>query len=127
MLFRSALHGSAAIEDNGKVIYTGNPCGFLVTVEGKTIYHAGDTGLSAEMEVVGRMNPIALALIPIGDNFTMGPDDAVESVRMLKPKTVVPMHFNTWDIIAQDPEVFRKHASAITQVEIVEPGKTITL
>lgn len=112
-----ALHGSAVIEDDGKVIYTGNPCGFLVTVEGKTIYHAGDTGLSAEMEVIGRMNPIDLAFIPIGDNFTMGPEDAVEAVRMLKPKKVVPMHFSTWDIIAQDPESFRRHASAVAQVE----------
>ncbi|MBN1295637.1 metal-dependent hydrolase, partial [bacterium] len=72
-----ALHGSGFIEESGKIVYTGNPCGFLFTMEGKTIYHAGDTGLSAEMDVIGRMNRIDVALLPIGDNFTMGPDDAV--------------------------------------------------
>jgi len=70
-----ALHGSAYVDDSG-VTYTGNPCGFLVKMEGKTIYHAGDTGLSAEMEVIGRLNQIDLAMLPIGSNFTMGPEDA---------------------------------------------------
>ncbi|MBN1879374.1 metal-dependent hydrolase [bacterium] len=120
-----ALHGSGFIEESGKIVYTGNPCGFLITLEGKTIYHAGDTGLSAEMEVVGRMNAIDLALLPIGDNFTMGPDDAVEAVRMLKPKKVVPIHYNTWEVIAQNPEGFARKVAGLAPVEIVAPGGII--
>jgi L-ascorbate metabolism protein UlaG (beta-lactamase superfamily) len=123
----SALHGSAFIEDGGKIVYTGNPCGFLLMLDGKTIYHAGDTGLSAEMEIVGRMNQIDLAFLPIGDNFTMGPDDAAEAVRMLKPKQVVPIHFNTWDVIEQNPDGFAKLVSGITDVRIIPPGETMQI
>lgn len=122
-----ALHGSAFIEDGGKIVYTGNPCGFLLTLENKVIYHAGDTGLSAEMELIGRMNAIDLALLPIGDNFTMGPEDAAEAVRMLKPKKVVPIHFNTWEVIEQNPEGFARLVSGITDVQILPPGDTMRL
>ncbi len=102
-----AWHGSAVI--NGEeIIYTGNPCGFLLTMDGKTLYHAGDTGLFGDMELIGRLHNIDIALLPIGDNFVMGIDDAVEAVKMLKPKRVVPMHYNTFDVIKQDPDIFAK-------------------
>jgi len=101
-----AWHGSAVIE-NGVITYTGNPCGFLVTMENKTVYHAGDTGLFGDMELIGRMHQLEAALLPIGDNFVMGIDDAVEAAKMLQAKTVVPMHFNTFELIKQDPEVFK--------------------
>ena len=71
------------------------------------LYHPGDTSLTIEFELIGRLNKIDLALLPIGDNFTMGPADALEAVKMLKPKTVVPMHYNTWELIAQDPDNFK--------------------
>ena len=84
----------------------GSPTGILVNIGGKTIYHAGDTGLFLDMQLIGEMNPIDLALLPIGDNFTMGPVDAAKAVDFLKPKKVVPMHYNTFDIIKQDPQQF---------------------
>ena len=84
-----AWHGSAVI--NGEeIIYTSNPCGFLLTMDGKTLYHAGDTGLFGDMELIGRLHNIDIALLPIGDNFVMGIDDAVEAVKMLKPKGLFP-------------------------------------
>ncbi|MBI5682507.1 MAG: metal-dependent hydrolase [Deltaproteobacteria bacterium] len=96
-----AHHGSTT--DTGA---TGNPCGFIVTMEGKTIYHAGDTGLFYDMKLIGETNNIDVALLPIGDNFTMGIEDAIRAVEFLKPKTVIPMHYNTWDVIKQDPQKF---------------------
>ncbi len=97
-----AHHGSH-LEGVGEL---GNPCGFLVTMGGKTVYHAGDTGLFYDMKLIGEMNNIDAALLPIGDNFTMGIDDAVKAAEFLQPKVAIPMHYNTWDIISADPEEF---------------------
>lgn len=123
-----AWHGSGYIE-NGPAEYLGNPCGFILSLNGKTIYHAGDTGLFGDMELIGRLNSIDVALLPIGDNFTMGPEDALEAVRMLKPQVVIPMHYNTWPLIAQDPEDFKKHVEAATQakVQVLQPGAEFEL
>ena len=68
----------------------------------------GDTGLFGDMELIGRLNQIDVALLPIGDNFVMGIDDAVEAVKMLKPKMVVPMHYDTFEVIKQDPNNFKE-------------------
>ena len=75
------------------------------------------------------MHRIDLALLPIGDNFTMGPEDALEAVRMLTPRRVVPMHYNTWELIAQNPKTFKRKVESRTsaQVIIVDPGQTIDL
>ena len=97
-----AHHGSA-LPDGG---YGGNPCGFLITLGEKVCYHSGDTGLFYDMKLIGEMNSIDLALLPIGDNFTMGIDDAVMAVEFLKPKSVIPMHYKTFDIIDVDPQEF---------------------
>ncbi len=115
-----AHHGSTT--DEGAV---GNPCGFLITMDGKTLYHAGDTGLFADMALIGEIDAIDCALLPIGDNFTMGIDDAVRAVGMLKPKMVVPMHYNTFDVIEQDPEEFKKLAGIATEVRILAPGESV--
>jgi len=118
-----ALHGSA-IMGEGDPIYTGNPCGFLIYMSGKTVYHAGDTGLFGDMKLIGDMNDIDMAMVPIGDNFVMGIDDAVKSVEMLNPKKVIPMHFNTFDVIKADPEDFStKLGSHPAEVIILEPGE----
>lgn len=101
-----ALHSSSVTTDDGEVIYTGNPCGFLLTIDGKTIYHAGDTGLSQEIAFIGQLQTIDVALLPIGGNYTMDIDDAVKAARLLKPKIVVPMHYNTMSIIKQNPHLF---------------------
>lgn len=103
----SALHGSAAQSDKG-FVYTGNPCGFLITVEDKTIYFAGDTGLFYDMKLLGELEQIDVALLPIGGNFTMDATDALKAVEFLKPKLTIPMHYNTFDIIRADPEAFAR-------------------
>jgi len=100
----NAQHSSAYITD-ADIIYTGSPCGYLITIQGKTIYFAGDTALFNDMSTIAA-NPIQLALLPIGDRFTMGVEDARRAVEMLQPDLVVPMHYNTWEIINQDPEKF---------------------
>lgn len=102
-----ALHGSAVIDEAG-IQYTGNPCGYLLFIGNKIIYHAGDTGLFGDMELIGRLHPLDVALLPIGDNFVMGIDDGVEAVKLLKPKLTIPMHYNTFDLIKQDPQDFQE-------------------
>ena len=121
-----AAHGSAYVSDDSNVVYTGNPCGFLLKMDGKLIYHAGDTGLIADMELLGRLYQIDVALLPIGDNFTMGPADALEAVKMIKPKVVIPMHYDTWDVIAQDPNAFCERVKKETSSDcvVVKPGES---
>ncbi len=105
------------------------PCGFLFFFNNTCLFHPGDTSLTVEFELIGRMNRIDIALLPIGDNFTMGPEDAFEAVRMLKPKKVVPMHYNTWELIAQDPQSFKSRVESETdaKVQVVEPGATVEI
>ncbi|HET7657705.1 MAG TPA: metal-dependent hydrolase [Bacillales bacterium] len=105
--FTQAFHGSSFTEDeNQNLVYLGMPAGVLLTAEGKTIYHAGDTGLFSDMKLIGERNDIDLAFLPIGDNFTMGPEDAALAAEWLKAKQVVPIHYNTFPVIEQDPEKF---------------------
>ncbi|MEK6759001.1 MAG: metal-dependent hydrolase [Deltaproteobacteria bacterium] len=114
-----AHHGSS-----GEDMQSGAPCGFIIKMNGKTIYHAGDTGLFSDMKLIGETNPIDLALLPIGDNFTMGIEDAILAVGMLRPKRVIPMHYNTFDLIRQDPELLRKGlAGKDVIVEVLRPGE----
>src|SRR5690242_1351583 len=91
-----AFHGSALPDgSNG-----GNPCGFLMYFkDGTKIYDAADTGLFGDMRLIGE-EQIDLAILPIGDNYTMGPDDALRAVKLLQAKQVFPIHYNTWDLIA---------------------------
>ncbi|BAF59596.1 MAG: metal-dependent hydrolase [Pelotomaculum sp.] len=124
-----AWHGAGFGTGEGPMEYLGNPCGFVIKIDGKTIYHSGDTGLFGDMELIGRFNSLDLALLPIGDNFTMGPEDALEAVKMLKPKTVIPMHYNTWPLIEQDPAEFKSAVEAATsaEVKILSPGESMEL
>lgn len=118
-----AHHGSTT--DTGPV---GNPCGFVVTMDGKVIYHAGDTGLFSDMSLIGEINSIDCALLPIGDNYTMGIDDAIRAVKMIKPKMVVPMHYNTFDVIKQNPETFRKGLGDMSvKVHIMQSGESLEI
>jgi L-ascorbate metabolism protein UlaG (beta-lactamase superfamily) len=122
-----AHHGSAAGPGPNGWEYTGNPCGFLITAEGKTLYHAGDTGLFYDMKLIGEMNPVDLALLPIGDNFTMGVTDAIKAVELLGPKHAVPMHYDTFDLIKADPDAFATGARAHgTEVTVMPIGGTLT-
>lgn len=120
----TALHGAA--EDG---VYKGIACGFLIYLDGKTLYFAGDTGLTYDMKaVIGDLNAIDVAMLPIGDNFTMGVEDAAVAAQWLKAKTVIPMHYNTFPIIEQDPLVFKKKAEENgADVVILKSGQVHTL
>jgi L-ascorbate metabolism protein UlaG (beta-lactamase superfamily) len=119
-----ALHGSALPDgSNG-----GNPSGFLLTTQGKKLYLAGDTGLFGDMRLIGEEG-VELAVVPIGDNYTMGPDDALRAVKMLQPKQVIPIHFSTWDLIAQDAGGWAKRVESETsaRVHVLRPGGSFEL
>lgn len=106
--FTQAFHGSSFVTEKNEIVYTGMPAGILFSAEGKTIYHAGDTALFSDMKLIGERHPIDLAFLPIGDNFTMGIEDAAYAVELLKPQAVVPIHYNTFPPIKQDPNEFKK-------------------
>ncbi|MDQ0897310.1 metal-dependent hydrolase [Paenibacillus sp. V4I7] len=124
-----ALHDSSYNPPGTKEnIYTGMASGFLITAEGKTIYHAGDTGLFGDMQLLGKLNAIDLAFLPIGDNYTMGPRDAVIAAQFLQAKMVVPMHYNTFPLIKQDPKAFVDSlASEGIKGVVIEPGQSLTI
>jgi L-ascorbate metabolism protein UlaG (beta-lactamase superfamily) len=100
-----AHHGSS-LPVNGAIVNIGVACGALVTMGGKTVYHCGDTGLFLDMKLIGEMNGIDAALLPIGDNYTMGMDDAVKAVEFINPALAIPMHYGTFDEINADPNEF---------------------
>ncbi|MCK5125007.1 MAG: metal-dependent hydrolase [candidate division Zixibacteria bacterium] len=121
-----AHHGSAAGESG--LEYTGNPCGFVFSIGGKTVYHTGDTGLFLDMKLIGELDNIDVMFVPIGDNFTMGIDDAVKAVEFVNPKVVVPIHYNTWDIINAEPEDFKKRLDGSgVDVVILKPNESLEL
>ena len=117
-----AHHGSAMPDGT----YGGNPCGFLITVEDRKIYHACDTGLFYDMKLIGEEG-IDLAILPIGDNYTMGPDDALRAVHLIAPKKVVPIHYDTFEVIRQDPKAWAARVSVETEAQVIvmKPGDTI--
>ncbi len=106
---------------------TGAPCGYVVALEdGTTIYHAGDTGIFYGMELIGKMYPLDLAIVPIGSVFTMDPYQAAWALKLLSPKKAIPIHYKTFPIIEQDPSAFVAHAEEIApKVEIIllKPGE----
>jgi L-ascorbate metabolism protein UlaG (beta-lactamase superfamily) len=120
-----ALHGSELPDGSSG----GNPCGFLLTTnDGKKIYLAQDTGLFGDMQLIGDEG-IDLALFPIGDNFTMGPDDALRAVKLVRPKVAIPIHYNTFALIAQDANAWagRVQHETQTQVVVLKPGESYSL
>jgi L-ascorbate metabolism protein UlaG (beta-lactamase superfamily) len=120
-----ALHGSGLPDGS----YGGNPAGFLLTTaQDEKLYLACDTGLFGDMQLIGEEG-LDLAALPIGDNFTMGPDDALRAVKMLKPKHVVPVHYNTWELIEQDPEAWAKRVEAETDTKAhaLQPGGSVAI
>ncbi|MCD6503162.1 metal-dependent hydrolase [Methanosarcinales archaeon] len=125
-----AVHTSGIIE-NDKVEYGGIATGFVIEIEdGKKVYHAGDTGLTADMQIIGELYKPDVALLPIGGHFTMGIDEAVHAVKMLKPKYVIPMHYGTWPIIEADPAIFKEKAEKAyryAKVIVLSPGESVEL
>ena len=119
-----AHHGSSLPDGS----YGGNPCGLLLTAENRKIYLAGDTGLFYSMRLIGEEG-IDLAALPIGDNFTMGPDDALRAVKLIEPRTVIPIHYDTFDVIVQDPHAWAKRVRGETSAEpiVLKPGESYEL
>lgn len=116
-----ALHGSGLPDGS----YGGNPAGFLLTTNaGEKIYMAGDTGLFGDMQLIGEEG-VTLAVLPIGDNYTMGPEDALRAVKLLTPEYVIPIHFNTFGLIAQDPNAWadRVHTETNAKARVLAPGE----
>ncbi|BHH84869.1 metal-dependent hydrolase [Desulforhopalus sp. 52FAK] len=122
--FTIAHHGSMTPDNS----YGGEPGGVLLTIDGKTVYHTGDTGLFYDMKLIGEMNKIDYMLLPIGDNFTMGIDDAVKAVELTCPQLAIPMHYNTFPVIEADPELFAEKVSAKGyKARVMEYGEEIKL
>ncbi len=119
-----ALHGSTLPDGTPG----GNPAGFLLTADNKKVYLACDTGLFGDMKLIGEEG-IDLAALPIGDNFTMGPNDALRAVKLLQPKNVIPVHYDTWDLIAQDVNAWAKRVTAETaaKVTVLKPGESFSM
>mgnify|MGYP001602421869 FL=1 len=112
--------------------YGGNPAGWMLELDGppkKTIYFAGDTALFGDMKLLGELYAIDLACLPIGDNFTMGPAHAIKAAQFLKAKGVLPLHYNTWPPIAQDPEKFAGDLRGATGIQAhpLKPGESMEL
>ncbi len=108
--------------------YGGMPTGLVLDIGGFRIYHAGDTALFSDMRLVGDLG-IDLALLPIGDNYTMGPTDALEAVKLIRPRYVMPVHFGTFPLLEQDPAAFKRRVEAETSAKglVLEPGEDMQL
>jgi L-ascorbate metabolism protein UlaG (beta-lactamase superfamily) len=122
--FTIAHHGSMTPDNR----YGGEPAGVIFTIDEKTLYHTGDTGLFYDMKLIGEMTRLDYMLAPIGDNFTMGIDDAVKAVELANPGTVIPMHYNTFPVIEADPFEFKQKVEALGKRAVVlDYGEEIAL
>jgi L-ascorbate metabolism protein UlaG (beta-lactamase superfamily) len=125
--FTSATHGGGRMDEaRHEVVYCGPAAGILYRAEGKTVYHLGDTGLTSDMALIGR-HGVDVALVPIGGNYTMNGEDAAEAVRMIRPDCVVPMHYDTWPVIAADPQAFAAAVGETARVVVLEPGGVLSV
>ncbi len=116
-----AIHSSQLPDGS----YGGNPAGFVLTIEGRKIYFACDTALFSDMQLIGNVG-IDLAVLPIGDLFTMGIDDSIEAIKLIRPKQVLPTHYNTWPPIEQDANAWAKLVTAQTSAQpiVLNPGNS---
>jgi L-ascorbate metabolism protein UlaG (beta-lactamase superfamily) len=124
LTFTLAWHSSSFPDGS----YGGNPMGVILELEGKRIYHLGDTALFSDLALIGKKG-IDLALVPIGDNFTMGPEDALSAVKLIQPKQVIPIHYNTFGLIKQDGQAFKQQVESQTSARciVLEPGESVEL
>lgn len=120
-----AVHGSSFTDENGIIQSAGNPGGFVIGLSGKKIYHAGDTGLTMDMKLLER-EKIDIAFLPIGGNYTMDIEDAIEAARFIVSKVTIPMHYNTFPLIKADPTQFKDRLLGHI-VEILEPSESYSI
>ncbi|MCE1248359.1 MAG: metal-dependent hydrolase [Firmicutes bacterium] len=120
-----AFHSSST----GDGVYTGHPVGFVINFYGHHIYHAGDTCIFGDMELISRLYRVDTALLPIGGNYVMDIDDAVEAARLLNCSNAIPMHYNTFPPIEADPVVFREKLENKTRANgvVLKPGEEMVL
>jgi L-ascorbate metabolism protein UlaG (beta-lactamase superfamily) len=128
--FVPAWHGSSVQkEENAPPVYAGNPTGLIVTLRnGPIIYHTGDTDLFSDMALVKRFHEVDIMLVCIGDHYTMGPARAAEAVKLVAPRTVIPMHYGTFPVQTGTPEAFErelKKRKVKAQLRVMKPGETI--
>ncbi len=124
------------VERNGVIVHMvpalhscdkGDPAGVVIELDGKKIYHAGDTGLTYDMKLIGEFFHPDLTLLPIGDRYTMGPESAAKAVEFTQSKKVIPIHYGTFPIVEADPEEFKQKVGSRAEVIILKPGETYTL
>ena len=123
----NAIH-SCGIQDGDKIVYGGEACGYIIRLPGGLkIYHAGDTAVFGDMKLIGELYAPDLALLPIGDHFTMGPREAAVAIRLLGVRQVIPMHFGTFPPLIGRPEELRQMTRDISRLEIhaLKPGDSI--
>ncbi|WP_321420775.1 metal-dependent hydrolase [uncultured Methanomethylovorans sp.] len=110
---------SSSISDSGQRLYGGRAAGFILQINGCSIYHAGDTGLFGDMRLIGDIYKPDVALLPIGGRYTMDPEDAARAVAMICPRIAIPMHYNTFDIISQNPVDFMHKVKDLCETEVL--------
>jgi L-ascorbate metabolism protein UlaG (beta-lactamase superfamily) len=123
-----AIH-SSSIQEDGRLIYAGLAVGFVIRFpDGFTVYHAGDTDIFEGMKLIGQLYHPNLAILPIGDHFTMGPRTAAEAIRLLDVSHVIPIHYGTFPVLTGTPEQLQKEASDISGLTIfpLKPGESVT-
>ena len=113
---------SSSIDEAGREVDGGKAAGFIISAGGISVYHAGDTGLFGDMALISRLYDPDVALLPIGGRYTMGPEDAVLAVEMLRPRKVIPMHYNTFDSIVQDPHAFADKVKTVSDADVIIMG-----
>lgn len=127
--------GGQITVDNIEIFFTpalhscdvGTPCGFVVKAPSLTIYHSGDTAFFSDMEWIAKAYDIDVALLPIGGGYTMGPKEAAWAVQKIRPKIVIPCHYNTFPFLEQDPLVFKRLVADKSKVEILKPGESLVV
>jgi L-ascorbate metabolism protein UlaG (beta-lactamase superfamily) len=125
----NAFH-SCGLEEGGQVVYAGEPAGYVVRLEnGLTLYHAGDTCVFGDMRIIGELYQPDVAMLPIGDVFTMGPREAAYAIRLLGVKRVIPMHWGTFPLLTGTPDQLREATRDIEGLEILalRPGESVSL
>lgn len=119
---------SCGIEDDGQIIYGGEPCGYVITFKnGLKIYHAGDTNVFGDMQLIHELYQPDIVMLPVGDVFTMGPREAAHACKLLKPKAVIPMHFGTFPLLTGTPqELERRIKDMGVELHTMKPGESLS-
>ena len=124
-----AFHSSGIIdEENKNILYGGMPAGYIIEGEGKVLHHAGDTGLFSDMKMIGDRHHLDVVFLPIGDHYTMGPEDALQAAEWYQAKLVIPIHYNTFPAIKQDAKAFVNKLEELgLKGKVLELGETLEL